>query len=301
MSFDEIFTAYYNGYRAEATVPANTDDEYTIAMRFANEALNRWANYDATYWRELFDTNQNDGSGSQTITTGDTTYAAPTNMREAGGFVRVKNSSGQTVQTYPIIEPHEAQFRDDNATYCYFTNSPVYYNTGTASQSGTTITGVGTTWTSAMVGMQFVFVTGETATITAFTSTTSLTASVTQTVASAAYRILTDGFTLNLNPGPPSSLNGMDIDYVYYKKPTLYTASSTISEVPNAYFVIDRMLANRFRASRNWGAYQTALRDSEEALKIMKMDNDSGSWASPWKLQDNSGSVWGDGDSGGFF
>jgi hypothetical protein len=67
--------------------------------------------------------------------------------------------------------------------------SPIYYSTGTASQSGVTITGAGTTFTAAMVGMKIVFSTGETATITGFTSTTSLTVGTSQTVSSTTYVI----------------------------------------------------------------------------------------------------------------
>lgn len=291
-NYDDIFSAYYTLYRNEASVPSSSDDEYTIGMRLANEALSRWANYDGTYWKDLFDTNQNDGSGSQTIVTGTTKYSGPSNMREAGGIIKIKNSSGNTVRTYPIIQPEEAQFKGAGTEYAYFTNSPLYYNTGTASQSGSTITGVGTTWTADMVGMQFVFVTGESATITAFSSTTSLTVSVSRTIASSAYRILTKGFTLNISPAPDSSINGMDIDYVYYKKPTLYTSGSSRSEIPDPYFVVHRMLANRFRSSRN-PYYSSAFKDAEEALKVMQFDNNSGTWADPWKLADNSGSNWG--------
>ena len=57
-TYSDIFTAYYTLYRSEATVPASTDDEYTIGLRFANEAISRWANYDSTYWKELFTTAQ---------------------------------------------------------------------------------------------------------------------------------------------------------------------------------------------------------------------------------------------------
>ncbi len=292
-NFDDIFETFYTLYRGEEEIPASTDPEYTVAMRLSKEAISTWADYDGTYWKELFDTNQNDGSGAQTIVTNQTRYAGPTNMREAGGFVKIKNSSNVTVQTYPIIEPQEAQFKDDNGTYCYFTKSPLYYSTGTASQSATTITGVGTTWTAAMVGMQFVFVTGETATITAFTSTTSLTASVSQTVASAAYRILTTGFTLNLNPAPSASLSGMDIDYVYYKNPTYFTSGSTVTEMSNPMFIVHRMLGQRFRVSRN-PYYQSAIKDAENALRVMQAENNSGSWANPWSTQDNSGSHWGE-------
>ena len=294
MNFNEIFDAYYTQYRAEATVPSSTDDEYTIGLRLANEALNRWANYDATYWKELFSTNQTDGSGTQTITTGVTTYNAPDYFREAGGSVNIKNSAGNTVRSYPILEPHEMQFKSDNMNYCYFTRGQIYHTAGTASQSATTVTGVGTTFTSNMVGMQIVFDSGETSTITGFTSTTVLTVSVSKTVASTTYKIVNKGgYTLNINPAPDSSINGFDIDYVFYKYPTEYTSGDSISEIPDPYFIVHRMLTSRFRASRN-PYYSSAKTDAENALKQMQMDNNAGSWANPWKLPDNSGSKWGE-------
>lgn len=68
--------------------------------------------------------------------------------------------------------------------------APPRYLTGTASQSGTTVTGVGTTWTSAMIGNLFEFDDGTTAgVITARASNTSLTVSISQTVASQTYSI----------------------------------------------------------------------------------------------------------------
>jgi len=76
--------------------------------------------------------------------------------------------------------------------------TPTQYSTGTASQALTTVTGVGTTFTSAMVGSQFVFANGTTAgTITAFGSITSLTVSTSQTVASQAYNIAYTGLQVN--------------------------------------------------------------------------------------------------------
>lgn len=292
MDFDDLFEQYYTLYRAEAVTPSDTDDEYTIALRLSKEAINHWATYDGVYWKELYDTNQNDGSGSQTITTGTKTYSAPTNFQEAGGYVKVLNSDGNTVQSYPIIEPQEVQFRSDDSTYCYFTKSPNYYSTGTASQSSTTITGLGTTWTSAMVGMEFIFVTGETATITAFNSTTSLTASVSQTVSSSAYRIVSNGYQLHLNPAPTSSINGMDIDYVYYRKPKYLTSGSSIPDMQDPMFIVHRMLAQRFRSSMN-PYYTSAKNDAENSLKKMQIDNNSGSWDNPWSMPDNSGAIFG--------
>jgi uncharacterized protein YhfF len=110
-----------------------------------------------------------------------------------------------------------------------------------------------------------------------------------------------DGYVMHLNPAADTSIDGMTIDYVYYKKPTQFgTSSKSVTECPNAEFIAHRMLAMRYRASRN-PFYQDALRDSEDALKIMKMDNDSGSWANPWKLADNSGAQFGSSRGGSIF
>jgi hypothetical protein len=224
-TFDNVFSLYYTLYRAEATVPASTEDEYTIALRFANEAVARWATYDNTYWRQLFRTAQTASTGGVVTTTaGTATYAAPTAFKEAGGFIKLKNSAGITVQSIPIIEPQEAQFRGDNSSYAYFTS-----------------------------------------------------------VAGGAY-------TLHLNTAPTTS--GLLIDYVYYAKPTEFATGSSTTECPNAEMLCHRMLGMRFRASRN-PYYQDAIDDAEDALHIMKMDNDSGNWADPWKVADNSGSMFG--------
>lgn len=292
MDFTKIFSAYYRQYRAEATVPASTDDEFTIALSLANEAINYWANYDATYWRELFTTNQlDDSSGTQVITTGTTVYTAPVNFKEAGGFVRIKDSLGNVRQSYPIIQLHEVQFKDTNSTFAYFRPNLTYYKTGTASQSGTVITGVGTTWTSAMTGMNIEFVTGETSTIT-YASATSLTAATSQTVASGTYRIISTGQNLVLNPAPPSSLSGLDIDYDYYKQPTEFTTGVSTTEMSNPYFVVHRMLASRFRTSRN-PFRNDAKADAENTLRMMQAENNSGSWSNPWTVADTSGTTWG--------
>lgn len=226
MDFDAIFQAYYSLFRADSDVPTSTDDEYTVGLRLANEAINYWKAYDSTYWKELFDTNQVDGTGAQTIVTGQTSYTAPTNFSEAGGFVKIVNSDGNIVQRYPIVEPQEVQFLDDGSDYCYFTGSPK------------------------------------------------------------------DGYTLNINPAPTSNYNGMDIDYVYYKNPTELTTGTSTTEMSNPYFIVHRMLAQQFRASRN-PYYASALKDSENTIRTMQLSNNSGNWANPPTMTENSGSQWG--------
>lgn len=228
MNFDEIFESYYNLYRVENTIPNSADDEYAIGIRLANEAIARWAAYDGTYWKELFTTLSLAGE-TQTVTLNNTEYDCPEDMKEAGGFVTLRHPVTKAAQRrLQILEPQEAQFRNDNSNYCFFTGDP------------------------------------------------------------------NNGFTLHLNPAPDTSSVGNIIDYVYYKKPTTYTATGgELSEMTEPYFIVHRMLANRFRGSRN-PYYTSAKGDAEDMLKIMKMSNDSGSWANPWKLQDNSGTNWGE-------
>jgi hypothetical protein len=63
------------------------------------------------------------------------------------------------------------------------------YSTGTASQSGTTITGVGTTFTPDMIGSYILYSGGQAATISGYTSATVLTATSSQTVGSTTFQI----------------------------------------------------------------------------------------------------------------
>lgn len=224
MTFTEIFTNYYTLYRGDSETPSTTDPEYTVALRLANNAVNRWANVDDVYWNELYTNLQSASDGTKTTTSGTKTYSAPTDMREAGGFVELLD--GTTLQErIELVSPERVQFLDDNAVFAYFTGDP------------------------------------------------------------------NNGFTLNLNKAPTTT--GLNIDYIYYKKPTEFTTGTDKSEMSNPWFIVHHMLANRFRASRNWSAYQTSLRDAEEALKNMQQHNFSGTWSNPVSLQDNSGAVWG--------
>lgn len=230
MTFSDIFQAYYTQFRADSDIPASTEDEYTVGLRLANEAINRWANFDGTYWKELFTTLQ---SSTQTvptlvttITAGTTDYNCPTDFREAGGLVKILDTNGKTKQSYRIIEPQEMQFQRDDATYAVFLGNPH------------------------------------------------------------------DGYKMRLNPAPTSDIDGLEFEYVYYRRPTEFTTGTDVTEMANPYYIVHRMLAQQFRAARN-PYYSSALRDSEDALKIMQTDNNSGSWANPWSLADNSGISWG--------
>lgn len=67
------------------------------------------------------------------------------------------------------------------------------YKIGTISQSGTTVTGSGTSWTSGMVGSSLSYPDGSTVTITGYTSGTSLTVGVSKTVSAGSIYTIQDG------------------------------------------------------------------------------------------------------------
>jgi hypothetical protein len=224
VDYDAIFEAYWTQYRGETDVPASTDPEYIVGIGLANEAINHWETYDGTFWKELF-AYFKDEDGS-TISTGVTQYDTTSEFKEAGGKVRVIDANGRTLQRYPIIDIHEAQFKGDDDTYAYFSGNP------------------------------------------------------------------RDGYVLNLNPAPPSTLNGMRVDYPFYKLATKFATGTDVSEIPDPYFIVHRMLANRFRSSRN-PYYNDAKKDAENSLGKMKTDNDSGSWSNPFQVKDRSGSAFG--------
>lgn len=225
MDFDTLFQQYYNLYRAEATTPADTDDEYTIALRFANDGIRRWANYDNTMWKELFtNTALNGTGGTLTTTAGTASYAVPTALVEIGGFVRLKDSNGDIVKRIPIVDPQEIQFLSESTNAAWLYGDPG------------------------------------------------------------------NGKTLKFNVAPTES--NLTIEYDYYKTPSLITTGTDIPEMGNTDYLVDHMLASRYRASRN-PYYGTAKRDAEGKLAQMKMVNDSGSWANPWSIPDRSGSIWG--------
>lgn len=226
MDYNDIFEAYYTLYRAEAEVPNSEDDEYAIGIPLANEAINRWSSYDNTMWKELFTTAQEDGDGDLVLSLGETDYDAPSDMKAAGGFIRVYDDSNATVARIKIIEPQEAQFLSDSRQAAYFIGNP------------------------------------------------------------------NSGFTLKLNVAPDAALAGKNIDYVFYKKADKIEIGEDSPEMSDPYFIVHRMLANRFRSSRN-PYYTSAKSDAEDALRMMQLQNNSGNWADPWSLTDHSGTQWG--------
>ncbi len=95
------------------------------------------------------------------------------------------------------------------------------YKTGTISQSGSTVTGSGTTFASTMVGSTIQYPDGSKATVTAFGSTTSITVDVSKTVNSGTIYTIQDGSVgswsySNSLPGPIRDADAVSANgYIY--------------------------------------------------------------------------------------
>jgi hypothetical protein len=116
----------------------------------------------------------------------------------------------------------------------------VFYNTGTASQLANTITGVGTTFTSAMVGMNLTFANDVSAGfILAVNSTTSLTVSTNQSIISQSYTIYNYSVTNNSLTGnvgidtiaPPNNFSVMPVNTGLTFPGTVSQSSNTVTGV----------------------------------------------------------------------
>jgi hypothetical protein len=126
MDFTTIFAEYYSLYRGNADdIPDSSDPEWALAIRLGNSAIRRWHKVDNVFWNELYGTLQTAATGDKTIATGDSTYAAPTNMDFYGGRVRIYNSSNPDQEKWITrIDPERVSVMSDTASYAYFTGDP---------------------------------------------------------------------------------------------------------------------------------------------------------------------------------
>lgn len=79
------------------------------------------------------------------------------------------------------------------------------------------------------------------------------------------------GFKLVLSPTPVTEEVGKTIKYDYYKKATEYTATSTISEIPDPEYIVHSVVAELWKSDGNEGNYDSSLAEAEERLKGMEV------------------------------
>lgn len=161
-----------------------------------------------------------EGTSSSTPTFSSATLTAGTNqlVLSSGQTITINAPSPAASRVYTIPDVlTAANFIMSEGTQIInglkgFTSAQFWFSTdtnyavGTASQSGTTITGVGTTWNTSMVGGVIRFADGQLTFVKSFVSTTSLTAAISQSIASQAY-VLYYGYTQMDNRGNIGTVN----------------------------------------------------------------------------------------------
>lgn len=111
------------------------------------------------------------------------------------------------------------------------------------------------------------------------------------------------GFTLNISL-TGTTFVGFTINYPYYRKLTYFNDGygpyagvaedgTTVSECPDANFIINTILAYRFRSTRNYPSYDIAHNDAETALSGMQIKNHMGVNGHTWNSLDGGSGSFG--------
>jgi chitodextrinase len=168
------------------------------------------------------------GAATLSLTPSSSTVALGSNFT-----VTVNENSTDTVNavqsnlTYPTSTMQFVSVDYTTSGFDTQAQSTVPYNTGTIAQSGTTITGTGTTFTSAMTGSTITYSDGSTATVT-YVSATSLTSSVSKTVAAGSTYTIGAG-SISIARGSTVAVTGAKVIAVITFKATALGSSQAVN------------------------------------------------------------------------
>ena len=174
------------------TLPTSTD---TLVGRATTDTLsNKSLNNSNCYFVDGTDNTKRINLSTTSATTATTLTIAT--QQSTSQSLNIPNITGtDTIVTLATSQVITGSKTLQNVGAIYAGSS--IYSTGTVSQATTTATGVGTTFTSGMVGGVIVYANGTQAFITAYTSATVLTVQQSQTVSSQAYVIYYGGVQID--------------------------------------------------------------------------------------------------------
>ena len=88
------------------------------------------------------------------------------------------------------------------------------------------------------------------------------------------------GYTMHITQPMADNYHGWNIDYIYWKKPTLFSTdvdpAAEQPEMSDPNFIIQDALASRAATVRNGFVFNTARSEAKAALVNMKIENESG-------------------------
>lgn len=129
-------------YQGDVETPAEGVDDWEVRLGLLLDSINAWETADKhIMWLELWTTLADAVDGTKTTDGIALRFAAPTNFKIAGGFVRLIN--GTEVTYYKILRPEQIDnARQNGGNVCYFTGnkrSGFYVNFFSIPAAGLTI------------------------------------------------------------------------------------------------------------------------------------------------------------------
>lgn len=129
-------------YNGSSTPPDFGEEDYTVWTSFINLGVSLWENEEGVLWRELFVKLADAADGDKTTSSGDYSYALPTNFKfPASGYVWLGTGTNKTA--FKVVTQEEVQLYENNASnWCYFlldTTPTLEFNPNCTIPNGQTI------------------------------------------------------------------------------------------------------------------------------------------------------------------
>jgi len=127
MTLDGIIQAAFAIKEGDSETIQSTDEDYTLATKYANASINMWFREGGMLWNELW-VNLTDSNialnGDKATVDGTLTYDCPSDMFFPGGYVRLVDSNGNSTY-YSVISTQKVQLLDDTSdNVCWFSGNP---------------------------------------------------------------------------------------------------------------------------------------------------------------------------------
>lgn len=126
MTEQEIQEAIHALYEGDTSTPTESQEDYLVRRIAINTGINRWENYEGTFWKELFVSLDDAADGDKTTISGTSEYNCPSDYVSPVGYVRLADGDGGS--TYYTHKPTQDVQLYDNTTSGNF-----FYITGNKS------------------------------------------------------------------------------------------------------------------------------------------------------------------------
>lgn len=110
-------------YEGKNAAPDTTSKKWGVRTGLVNLGLRRWERAEGWMWNELWSTLDDAADGDKTIATGTTTYDAPSDFWQAGGYVELWDGTDK-MEKIKVLQPNQIQNRPTSTQYAYFTGNP---------------------------------------------------------------------------------------------------------------------------------------------------------------------------------